>query len=859
MANLVLPQGAEIIGDISTPTLERVYGPEGARQQRQLTANRQGYLGEGLPFSEPFAAGVGAVADWLFGGDRASISDVPSLYRERLALEYQGTDAFRAENPVTSVLANVGAAASAAPKAAAQAATTLGGRALNTALGTAPTAATIPGRIGQGVAAGATGGALAGYDEQRGGGLVPDLEQVGTAAALGAGIGGGIAVLAPFVESVAAGIRNITGLQGAGAERRAQQMVIRALEADGVPLDRITELERRGKPLTLADVEALTGKPATNTRTLFGNAARMGGDEGRRYASFLDERSVGTRADATGAPAGGAVDRMSDDVRRAFRISGETARQADARIIQQRADVARPFYQALEREVVEVQGDLLNVLQASPSARAALRRSLNVYADSGGQVPPAWRKFADTGEVPDGGIVMPFRILDQTKKELDELAFKAKAPTSGADIGSVTGIRNARGRLVAAMDEALPDYAAARAASAGPAADLEALRAGQKFARMDSDEVAESLADMLPEQRDLFRLGAAQEILRKVRGTVDGGDASKLFQNENMRDRLREVFPDEDTFNRFVRAASDERVMQQTRNKVIEGSQTATRQTADQSAVGEALGSAALDIVGGGGAVTASTGGRIGAGLLRRGGERIMQGTNEAVFGEIARMGQRTDPSAVVGAAQRGGRNIPATIGTIRGTVQAPGAIAAAAATEPAAIRAASFGASVDRTPGQQLPPLQPATQRLMLPQGAEIVGDTTRQQMRAAPRANIADLDAGVKSKWLDVQADFGVPLTVISAHRTPEYNKAVRGASKSQHLKGKAIDVDVSGLSEAQKLELIRKASDAGFYGIGIYGNSLHFDTGPRRVWGPSYKRGSVPKWARREVARHMNKGEF
>ncbi len=34
----------------------------------------------------------------------------------------------------------------------------------------------------------------------------------------------------------------------------------------------------------------------------------------------------------------------------------------------------------------------------------------------------------------------------------------------------------------------------------------------------------------------------------------------------------------------------------------------------------------------------------------------------------------------------------------------------------------------------------------------------------------------------------------------------------------------------------------------GIGIYGNSLHFDTGPRRVWGPSYKRGSVPKWARR-----------
>lgn len=90
------------------------------------------------------------------------------------------------------------------------------------------------------------------------------------------------------------------------------------------------------------------------------------------------------------------------------------------------------------------------------------------------------------------------------------------------------------------------------------------------------------------------------------------------------------------------------------------------------------------------------------------------------------------------------------------------------------------------------------------------------------------------------------GFPLKVNSAYRDPEHNARVGGAKQSQHTHGNAFDVDVSGMSTEQRVELIRKARAAGFSGIGVYANSLHFDVGGDRAWGPSYGRESLPAWA-------------
>lgn len=63
------------------------------------------------------------------------------------------------------------------------------------------------------------------------------------------------------------------------------------------------------------------------------------------------------------------------------------------------------------------------------------------------------------------------------------------------------------------------------------------------------------------------------------------------------------------------------------------------------------------------------------------------------------------------------------------------------------------------------------------------------------------------------------------------------------SQHLKGRAFDVQVQGWDDNQKKQFLAMARAAGFGGVGFYGDDghLHIDTGPTRSWGP------VPDWAK------------
>lgn len=73
------------------------------------------------------------------------------------------------------------------------------------------------------------------------------------------------------------------------------------------------------------------------------------------------------------------------------------------------------------------------------------------------------------------------------------------------------------------------------------------------------------------------------------------------------------------------------------------------------------------------------------------------------------------------------------------------------------------------------------------------------------------------------------GVPLHVVSWYRTPEYNKKVKGASRSQHLKAKAADLVHRNMRPAQLYALIerliteRKIKQGG---VGLYNSFVHYD---------------------------------
>lgn len=65
--------------------------------------------------------------------------------------------------------------------------------------------------------------------------------------------------------------------------------------------------------------------------------------------------------------------------------------------------------------------------------------------------------------------------------------------------------------------------------------------------------------------------------------------------------------------------------------------------------------------------------------------------------------------------------------------------------------------------------------------------------------------------------------PITIVSGYRSPEYNKKINGSPKSQHLKGRAVDIKVHGVSPE---EAARAAIELGFKGIGIYNTFTHLD---------------------------------
>jgi uncharacterized protein YcbK (DUF882 family) len=128
------------------------------------------------------------------------------------------------------------------------------------------------------------------------------------------------------------------------------------------------------------------------------------------------------------------------------------------------------------------------------------------------------------------------------------------------------------------------------------------------------------------------------------------------------------------------------------------------------------------------------------------------------------------------------------------------------------------------------------------------------RIPIQAHDGVQMGEVAPALKDRMEVLQGAFGAVLPVISGFRDPAHNAAVGGADHSQHTHGNAVDVDLKGMSTDERKRLILTASQLGITGIGVYDNSMHFDLGGRRAWGPDYHKGSVPTWARDSIAAHM-----
>lgn len=106
-------------------------------------------------------------------------------------------------------------------------------------------------------------------------------------------------------------------------------------------------------------------------------------------------------------------------------------------------------------------------------------------------------------------------------------------------------------------------------------------------------------------------------------------------------------------------------------------------------------------------------------------------------------------------------------------------------------------------------------------------------------------------------------------SGYRSPETNARAQGARHSQHMNGKALDIDIRNLTDEQKSTLLEAAVENGVKGVGIYpsGNVMHIDTRENpAVWGgipgAAYRgmpTNMAPGWARSTLDMMMSGGPF
>ncbi len=92
-------------------------------------------------------------------------------------------------------------------------------------------------------------------------------------------------------------------------------------------------------------------------------------------------------------------------------------------------------------------------------------------------------------------------------------------------------------------------------------------------------------------------------------------------------------------------------------------------------------------------------------------------------------------------------------------------------------------------------------------------------------------------------LRTKLGKPIHVVSGYRTPDYNKKIGGAKKSQHMSAKAADIKVKGIGPKRLSERVKALIAEGSMkkgGVGIYPTFTHYDVRGTnaRWWGTRKK---------------------
>jgi hypothetical protein len=248
---------------------------------------------------------------------------------------------------------------------------------------------------------------------------------------------------------------------------------------------------------------------------------------------------------------------------------------------------------------------------------------------------------------------------DYVKRELDDM-WRSARNSGEQDIATVgqTLTRQLRQEL----DQAVPEYQAARGTAATFFDAEDALDAGQVFARggagMTSNQAELALARMHPNERQFFQEGYLSELLRKVEGTGDRRNIVGVLANSPDKRRQLSMVFGPDRAREIEAFVHIENVMDGLRTAL--GNSTTARQISELKLAGIGTGLGALAS---GGDLTDPKAWIVGA--LTYGGRRGFEARQQQMAINIARMLTSNDPQ-VVQRAMNVAANNPSIMGMLR-------------------------------------------------------------------------------------------------------------------------------------------------------------------------------------------------
>jgi hypothetical protein len=302
------------------------------------------------------------------------------------------------------------------------------------------------------------------------------------------------------------------------------------------------------------------------------------GRPGARMASGL--RLAGGQADETISNAleqriATRPERLAERLYGGRRVENVT--QTIDNLIDERRTLADPLYEAALgsraasglREATPIADEAIESFLSRPLFQRAVKQAEDDILNAGGKF-----QYMDVGD----GTRVPVRtpeFLDNVKKAVDDIIYLGRQPGEGGfGPGQMARAKQVQRDFVRQLDEAIPGYAEARAAFAGPTALKGALEDGLEAAssRLEANALSKQVNELLPSEREFFQRG----YIDRLRQRIDDGQLKPAeIRSSGFEKRIQSVFGND--ADRIIADLREETNLTETATRVLRGSPTAER------------------------------------------------------------------------------------------------------------------------------------------------------------------------------------------------------------------------------------------------------------------------------------------